>query len=105
LVLSYTTNKPAYSGHSLLAVFAFLGAKKHLTQCAQSIAGDNLFEGNDNAMSADLDPISLAATWLKHRFPFDVSGSHRFLVDAESIGLLQEKFPLRFGIASGPVFT
>jgi hypothetical protein len=74
-------------------------------QCAQSIAGNNLFEGIDNTMSADLDPISPASTCLTHRLPFDVSGSHRFLVDAESIRLLQEKFELGFGIASGPVFT
>jgi hypothetical protein len=59
LVLSFTTNKPAYSGHSLLAFFAFWGAKP-LMQCAQLIAGDNLFERIDNTMSADLDPISLA---------------------------------------------
>jgi hypothetical protein len=103
LVLSYTTNKPPYSGHSVLVVFAFR-ALKHETQCAQSIAGDNLFERCDNAMSADIDPISLRSDFSgpnvsKASFPFDVIGSHRFLVDAESIRLLQEKFDLRFGIA------
>jgi hypothetical protein len=33
------------------------------------------------------------------RFPFELSWSHRLLVDAETITLLQENFDLRFGIA------
>jgi hypothetical protein len=33
------------------------------------------------------------------RFPFELSWSHRLLLDAETITLLQENFDLRFGIA------
>lgn len=40
--------------------FARQSSPSDYTQCAQSIAADKLFGYSDNAMSADLDLISLS---------------------------------------------